>query len=148
MEINQQSQSALESCIRKAIKPFSQGFAQPTVTDLHIQPNQYTGELSIFDDEDKELSTVVINEWVNYEGDDFYEAAEQLLHAKLANLKDTGIFNNLSILKPYSFVLVDEEKESISDLLLIDDDTILIDDELLKGLDEELDSFLKDLLEK
>ena len=148
MEINQQSQSALVSCIRTAIKPFSQGFAQPTVTDLHIQPNQYTGELSIFDDEDKELSTVVINEWVNYEGDDFYEAAEQLLHAKLANLKDTGIFNNLSILKPYSFVLVDEEKESISDLLLIDDDTILIDDELLKGLDEELDSFLKDLLEK
>ena len=67
---------------------------------------------------------------------------------KIANLKDTGIFNNLSILKPKSCVLVDEEKESISDLLLIDDDTILIDDELLKGLDEELDSFLKDLLEK
>lgn len=46
-------------------------------------------------------------------------------------------------------MLVDEEKETISELLLIDDeDTLLLDDELLKGLDEELDAFLKDLLEK
>ena len=30
----------------------------------------------------------------------------------------------------------------------MDDDTLLLNDELLKGLDEELDTFLKDLLEK
>ena len=51
-------------------------------------------------------------------------------------------------LKTYSFVLVDEEKETVAELLLIDDDTILVNDELLKGLDKELDDFLKDLLEK
>lgn len=43
---------------------------------------------------------------------------------------------------------VDEEKETVAELLLIDDDTILVNDELLKGLDKELDDFLKDLLEK
>ena len=32
--------------------------------------------------------------------------------------------------------------------VLIDDDTLLVDDELLKGLDKELDEFLKNLLEK
>ena len=53
-----------------------------------------------------------------------------------------------TILKPYSFVLVDEEKETIAELLLVDDDTILVNDELLKGLDKELDEFLKELLEK
>ncbi|GAE16949.1 hypothetical protein JCM6292_3463 [Bacteroides pyogenes JCM 6292] len=52
------------------------------------------------------------------------------------------------ILKPYSFVLVDEEKETVAELLLIDDDTLLLNDELLKGLDKELDNFLKELLEK
>ena len=31
---------------------------------------------------------------------------------------------------------------------LSDDDTLLVNEELLKGLDEELDAFLKDLLEK
>ena len=45
-------------------------------------------------------------------------------------------------------MLVDEDKETISELLLVDDDTLLVNDELLKGLDKELDDFLKDLLEK
>ena len=51
-------------------------------------------------------------------------------------------------MKPFSFVLVDDDKETIAELLLLDDDTLLINEELLKGLDEELDAFLKDLLEK
>ena len=50
---------------------------------------------------------------------------------------------------PYSFVLVDEDRETVAELLLVDnEDTLLLNDELLKGLDEELDAFLKDLLEK
>ena len=52
-------------------------------------------------------------------------------------------------MKPFSFVLVDDEKETVAELLLIDDeDTLLLSDELLKGLDEELDDFLKKLLEE
>ena len=63
-------------------------------------------------------------------------------------MKENGSFDKLTILKPYSFVLVDEDKETLSELLLVDDDTLLVNDELLKGLDKELDDFLKDLLEK
>ena len=64
-------------------------------------------------------------------------------------LKDTGVLDKLAIMKPYSFVLVDEDRETVTELLLIDEeDTLLLNDELLKGLDEELDAFLKDLLEK
>ena len=63
-------------------------------------------------------------------------------------MKNGGDFDRLTILKPYSFVLVDEEKETVAELLLMDDDTLLVNEELLKGLDEELDSFLKELLEK
>ena len=37
---------------------------------------------------------------------------------------------------------------TLKELLLMDDDTLLVNEELLKGLDEELDSFLKELLEK
>ena len=63
-------------------------------------------------------------------------------------MKESGEFAKLTILKPYSFVLVDEERETIAELLLVDDDTLLVNDELLKGLDQELDAFLKELLEK
>lgn len=148
MKLSQHSQSILESTIQKAVNQYTCGCEQTIVTDLHIQPNQNSGELLIFDDEDKELSCATIDEWTAYENDDFYENAERILRSQLNRMKDAGDFDKLTILKPYSFVLVDEDKETISELLLIDDDTMLINDELLKGLDEELDAFLKDLLEK
>ena len=63
-------------------------------------------------------------------------------------MKSKDTFDKLTIMKPFSFVLVDDDKETIAELLLLDDDTLLVNEELLKGLDEELDAFLKDLLEK
>ena len=64
-------------------------------------------------------------------------------------MRDTGVFDKLGIMKPYCFVVVEEDRESVTEFLLIDDeDTLLLNDEILKGLDEELDAFLKDLLEK
>lgn len=64
-------------------------------------------------------------------------------------LKEEGAFNQLNLLKPYSFVLVDEDKETVAELLLLDEeDTLLLSEDLLKGLDEELDAFLNDLLSR
>ena len=75
--------------------------------------------------------------------------AERILRGEINSLKDKGTLDKLCILKPYSFVLVDDDKETVAEIMLIDDeDTLLLNDELLKGLDEELDAFLKDLLEK
>ena len=85
---------------------------------------------------------------MTYEGDDFYENMERILSNQLCNMKNQGDFDKLTIMKPFSFVLVDDDKETIAELLLLDDDTLLVNEELLKGLDEELDAFLKDLLEK
>ena len=79
---------------------------------------------------------------------DFLENIEPGLRSILCRMKDAGDFDKVTILKPYSFVLVDEDKETVTELLLVDDDTMLVNDELLKGLDKELDDFLKELLEK
>lgn len=148
MKLSQSSLSLLEGTIKKAISKYSCGCEQTIVTDIHLQPNQNSGELSIFDDEDEELANATIEEWMTYEGDDFFENAERILATLLCNMKNEGYFDKLIILKPFSFVLVDDDKETLAELLLMDDDTLLVNDELLKGLDEELDSFLKDLLEK
>ena len=56
-------------------------------------------------------------------------------------MKNEGKFDKLTILKPFSFVLVDDDRETIAELLLMDDDTLLVNEELLKGLDEELGFF-------
>ena len=78
MKLSQQSQAIIESAIQKAINKYTCGCEQTIVTDIHIQPNQNSGELFIYDDEDEELSSVTIDEWTAYEGDDFCEDAERI----------------------------------------------------------------------
>ena len=52
----------------------------------------------------------------------------------------------MSILKPFSFVLENDDKESVAELYLVDDETVIIDPDLMEGLDEDLDAFLEKLL--
>lgn len=146
MKLSSQSQSIIESTIRNAIAKFKNGNEQSDITDIHIQPICASGELLIFDDNDVELASGYINDWQAYEGQDFYKDVERILHMLLNKMKERGEFDNLAIISPYSFVLVDEEKETVTELLLIGDDTLLLNDTLLKDLDEELDNFLKELL--
>jgi hypothetical protein len=121
--------------------------AEPNiVTDIHLQSNPTSGELFIYDDDDNELASTIVDEWVSYDADDFEKEVERILTSILNKLKNENAFEHLSIMEPYSFVLIDEDKETTSELLLMDHDTYIVNDELLKGLDEELDAFLKDLL--
>lgn len=147
MKLSQQSQSIIESAIQKAIGKYTRNCEQTVVTDIHLQPDQTSGLLNIYNDDDEELATIMVEEWAVYEGDDFLEQVQPALRSILSKMKDAGDFEKMNILKPYSFVLVDEDKETVAELLLIDDDTLLLNDELLKGLDKELDDFLKELLE-
>ena len=147
MKLSQSSLSTIENSIRKAVERYNCQYEQTIITDIHLQPNQNSGELFIFNDDDEELASTIVDEWVDCDSGDFDKEVEVLLRAELTALKDGGAFDGLCLLKPYSFVLVDEDKETLAELLLMDDeDTLLLDDELLKGLDEELDAFLKDLL--
>ena len=146
MKLSQQSLSAIEKAIQKAVNKYAGLPEQSIVTDIHQQPNQNSGDLIIFDDEDKELACISIEELANDDSDDFYEEMQHILQTLLSKLKEEGTFDRLAIMTPYNFVLVDEDKETVAELLIVDDDTLIVNDDLLKGLDEELDTFLKDLL--
>ena len=149
MKMSEQSRASIVSALKTALCRYTSEGDETVVTDIHLQPNSESGELIIFDDDDQELSRTIINEWVEFESDDFYTVVEPILRAEVEALKESGKLEKLCLMKPYSFVLVDEDKETVAELLLVDeDDTLLLNDELLKGLDEELDAFLKDLLER
>ena len=149
MKMSEQSRASIVSALKTALCRYASEGDETVVTDIHLQPNSESGELIIFDDDDQELSRTIINEWVEYESDDFYTVVEPILRAEVEALKESGKLEKLCLMKPYSFVLVDEDKETVAELLLVDEDeTLLLNDELLKELDEELDAFLKDLLER
>lgn len=149
MNLGKQSQTAVLDALKEALGklPLEDGQA-PIVSDIHLQPCMADGELLIFDDEDHELARTVVSEWTGCVPEEFYAQAEMQLRSLLEVLEKEKALEGLPLLKPYSFVLVDDEHETVAELLLIDDDTIMLSDGLLKGLDEELDAFLKHLLEE
>lgn len=147
MKLSAQSQNSIFSSLKKSFERYSSSEEKNTVTDFYLQPQMETGRLLIFNDDEEVLADAVVKEWVDVNPEDFYTRCEMVLKSVLNRLRDAGELGLLHIVKPYSFVLVDNNKETVAELMLVDEDeTIILSDELLKGLDEELDAFLKDLL--
>lgn len=148
MNLNSLSFVSVETLFKKALERYlADNGNNAIITDIYLQPNPASGELVLLNDDDEVLASAVIEEWTGL-GDGFCPTVERMLREALKKMQDAGLFDRLSLMKPYSFVLVDKEKETIADLLLVDDqETLLLHDGLLKGLDDELDAFLKDLLE-
>lgn len=144
MKLSGESKSLINQTILGLIKRYSD-LEDSVVTDLYFQPSFEDGELKVFDDEDELLSSITINELVGLRGSDSMSDVVTILRRALDHNRKE--LEHLSILKPFSFVLVDQDKETVAELLLVDDDLVLADEGLLKGLDKELDEFLKNLLE-
>ena len=79
MKLSQQSLSIIESAIQKAVAKYVCSCEQTVVTDIHLQPDQASGQLNIYNDDDEELANIMIEEWATYEGDDFLENVEPSL---------------------------------------------------------------------
>ena len=148
MKLSTLSHTSIAAAVQKALQNYASKGAM-TITDIYLQPNMESGELVVFNDDEQVLAQTVVEEWKGANPEDFYSSCEMAFKKVLNQLSTEVEYATLSIIKPYSFVLVDDEKETIAELLLVDDEeTLLLNDELLKGLDEELNAFLKDLLEK
>lgn len=146
MEATDSILQQIERALRKVATKFPINEEQAPLTDILIQVKQESGELLVFDDDDVELTRCVVEEWIDNKDDNFYEAVQPILKKAIAALSDT--LDNLNILKPYSFVLIDEDRETVADLYLVDDDTLIIDSDLMKGMEEDLNTFLENLLKK
>ena len=144
MSLSRETHDRLQETIIKMAKEFITA-EETKVTDFYIYVDGNKGDLTIMDDDDNLLARVHILEW---EGEHDEEVFEKELRNLLGEMHKNGDFENLNIAKPYSFVLTDDDHQSIVDLLIIDDDTIILSEDLLKGFDEEMDEFLKQLLEE
>lgn len=147
MNLTPSSAAALSEALLKIVQLYSgEDEEQLISTDFYLQPLQKTGQLSIFNDNDEEVATVTIEEWANYSPETFYDEVATDLADVIETVNANGELERLAVWMPYSFVLVDEERETITDLLLVDDDKLLVKRGLLAGLDEELNKFIEDLL--
>lgn len=144
MSISRETQNKLQSVIEKMTKEFITA-EETRVTDFNIKVNGENGELVISDDDSKVLARVHIIEWEGVHDEALFEKE---LRTILVKMQEGGAFDNLNIAKPYSFVLTDDDDIAIVDLLIVDDDTLILSEDLLEGFDEEMNQFLKHLLEE
>lgn len=146
MEITEQTILQVERFIKKVAQKF------PTVeeseasllTDIHIRVSQDSGEMLAFDDDDVEITRCVVEQWIDCKDENFYDEIADCLRGLLR--KSAEIIDNLGLLKPYSFVLEDDDKQHLGELYLADDDTIILGGDLMQNLDQDLDGFLDELL--
>lgn len=145
MKANPQTIQQIQRALRKVADKFP-ATADPVLTDIHLQVKPESGELLAFNDDMEELTRIVVDQWLEPIGEDLYEVAATAIKQSINGLRD--IVEKMSVLHPFSFVMMGEDNETMQDIYLVDDDNIILDSELLKGLDTELDAFLAHLMEE
>lgn len=144
MKTTEQTIQQIERALRKTAEKFPPSEEASQMTDIHVRVAQDSGELLTFDDDDHELTRCVVEQWIDNKDDDFYESVATALRRCIE--KQKAVLENLSILKPYSFVLEDDDCETVQELYVVDDDIALIDPVSMESLDGDLDEFLENLL--
>lgn len=146
MKATEQTIQQVERVLRKVSDKFPSQEEATLMTDIHMRVNQETGELTVFDDDEHEVTRSVVEQWIDNKDDSFYDDVASTLRTVFNKHKNQ--IEQMSVLKPFSFVLEDDDRETIAELYLVDDDTVIIDEELMAGLDKDLDDFIAELLKK
>ena len=144
MKATEQTEQQLERALRKITEKFPPSEEASLLTDLHLRVTQESGELLTYDDDDNEINRCVVEQWIDNTDADFYKQITPLLRGIIK--KHSREVEQMSILKPFSLVLENDDKENIAELFVVDDDTVIIDEELMVGLDKDLDDFFEKLL--
>ncbi len=144
MNTNEQTLHQIERALKKTAEKFVAISQEDAVlTDFYLLVRQESGELLVFDDDEREITRCVVEEWIGNSSEDFYTAIQPILQAALKRC--APLLETMSVLRPCSFVLLDDEQQTVAELFLIDDDTMILGQDLMVGLSDDLDAFWQKL---
>lgn len=144
MKATEQTIQQVDRALKKIIQKFPPREDTSTLTDIHLRASQDSGELVAYDDEDNEITRCVVEQWIENPDEEFYPHITTVLRNQLRKLSEA--VDGMGILKPFSFVLEDDDKASVAELYLADDNTVIIGDDLMQGLADDLDKFFENLM--
>lgn len=137
----------LDEAIQTSINQFSFRNGEDFLADLYIYADEeYV--LHFYDDMERELHSVQLDRKTEDKSSIFEKQLSQSLRQALQNLDEKGFFDKAFILKPFSISIVDKDFMITEELIFVDDDMVKINDKLLTDLDDELNAFFKDLMNK
>ena len=138
MKATEQTLQQIERTIRKTTDKFPADPDTSIMTDIHVRVYQDSGELITFDDNDEEITRGLVEQWIDNTDDDFYTAIPPIIRKCIEHQK--ALVENMGIMKPFTFVLENDEKEPLEELYIVDDDLVIIDSDMM----QDLDNLLKD----
>ena len=144
MRVEEQTIQQIERLIRKIADKFPFDEDTSIITDIHIRVAQDSGEIIVYDDDESEITRCVVEQWIDNKDEDFYDEITKIFQNTFKTAE--SIVDNLGILKPYSFVLEDDEGEHVAELYIADDDIAIIGGDLMENLEDDLDSFIENLM--
>ncbi len=144
MEHSQQTIQQVDRALDRTMSKFTSSGDEVVITDIHLKVSQESGELLSFDDDGVELNRAVITQWIDNKDENFFHHVTALLRQRLQSMSEK--IDHLCVVKPFSFILEDEDTTSSKELYVADDDTVIIGGDLMEGLNEDLDRFLEGLL--
>ncbi len=140
--------SYLETRIRESLHLLKTQYASDLLTDLYWQVNLSLGEFVVLNDNQQELVRALVKEWVSEDSgkEVSFKEIEKVLRDILRRLESENFLKELNVQMPFSVLMVDEEMETLCELCFLDEDAIPLDDNIIRHIDEELDTFFKQLM--
>lgn len=138
----------IQRALRHVAERFPQG-SEPVLTDIVLRVFPHSGEVRFYDDDDRELMRIVIEEWIHGSRDEeFYRKVTPILRQAIGEVRQE-VVEPMSVLRPFTFVMQDEDGETLTDLYIVDDqETVIISSNLLEDVDQDLDNFFNDLMKE
>lgn len=146
MKLTERTSQQIERFITKIAQKFPTNEDTNILTDIHLRVIQDSGEMLAFDDDDKEITRCVIEDWIDNKEENFYEESIGILRKSLQQQHD--IIDKMGILKPFSFVMENDDQETVAELYVADDDTVIIGGDIMENLDKDLDDFFANLMKE
>lgn len=147
MSLSNVSKEGLRTMIGQALQKTQSDGDFELVTDFHLHLRQDTGELTVTDDDGSVLGSFEVEQWRGTDSSALDSVARSLT-SLLQQMHHNKEFDGVKVFKPFSFVLEDDEKETIEELFVVDDDNICLTDSLLKDMNQDLDDFFSKLMKE
>lgn len=150
LTMNQQTSLStyLETLIRESLSLLQTQYASEMLTDLYWQVNLSSGEFVVLNDNQQVLVRASVKEWVS---DDVEKSLsikeiEQILRDIVQKLEAENFLENINVQMPFSILMVDEDMENLCELFFVDEESVPLDNNIIRHIDEELDAFFKELM--
>ena len=144
--VNKSLEPVLRSVVVESLKNYESANDGNFLNDLYLCYNADSQTITSFDDVEKELFSLILNEVPIVWGPDVRQEIKDTAKYVLRGLKDERAFDKEFISKPFTISLVDGDFMVEEELFFLDDHTAKMKNDLWSGINRELDEFLKDLM--